>query len=119
MVIAKDAVYVLTVPSAMDRQLGVLPTPDAPLVRDLMLRLSSAAETVDKSPATRSDLRGCSALPGSLFFNDKLAKLTSRHMTSISHEVQALPATHVSCLKRAHLQWCHTLSHSMQSLRQK
>lgn len=56
MIIAKDAVYVLTVPSAMDRQVGVLPTPDAPLVRDLMLRLSSATEAVDKSPATRLDL---------------------------------------------------------------
>ena len=59
MVIAKDAVYILTVSSAMDRQVGVLPTPDAPLVKDLMLRLSNATEAVDKSPATRSDLITC------------------------------------------------------------
>ena len=54
MVIAKDAVYILTVPSAMDRQMGVLPTPDAPLVKDLMLRLSNTTEALEKSPATRS-----------------------------------------------------------------
>lgn len=54
MVIAKDTVYILTVPSAMDRQVGVLPTPDAPLVKDLMMRLSGATEAADKSPATRS-----------------------------------------------------------------
>ena len=59
MVIAKDTVYILTVPSAMDRQMGVLPTPDAPLVKDLMLQLSSATEGVDKSPATRSGLTTC------------------------------------------------------------
>lgn len=59
MVIAKDAVYILTVPSAMDRQMGVLPTPDAPLVKDLMLRLSNATEALEKSPATRSDLITC------------------------------------------------------------
>lgn len=53
MVIAKDAVYILTVPSAMDRQVGVLPTPDAVLVKDLMLRLSTAVETADKLPAAR------------------------------------------------------------------
>ena len=77
MVIAKDAVYVLTVPSAMDRQMGVLPTPDAPLVRDLVLRLSNATEIVDKLPATRSDLSICSSRPVSLCFNHKPAKLTS------------------------------------------
>ncbi len=54
MVIAKDAVYILTVPSAMDRQMGVLPTADAPLVKDLMLRLSSDAEATDKAAMTRS-----------------------------------------------------------------
>ena len=54
MVIAKDAVYILTVPSAMDRHDGVLPTADAPLVRDLMLRLSSGAEASDKPSMTRS-----------------------------------------------------------------
>ena len=56
MVIAKDTVYILTVPSAMDRQVGVLPTPDAPLVKDLMLRLNSATEAVNKSPAIWSGL---------------------------------------------------------------
>ncbi|DBA68194.1 TPA: hypothetical protein ACH3X2_013901 [Trebouxia sp. C0005] len=50
MVIAKDAVYILTVPSAMDRQMGVLPTADAPLVKDLVLRLSSGTEAA-ASPA--------------------------------------------------------------------
>ena len=55
MVITQDAVYILTVPSAMDRQVGVLPTSDAPLVKDLMLRLSMASEASDKSLATRSD----------------------------------------------------------------
>lgn len=60
MVITQDAVYILTVPSAMDRQVGVLPTSDAPLVKDLMLRLSMASEASNKSPATRSDFTvGC------------------------------------------------------------
>ena len=48
MVIAKDAVYVLTVPSALDSYIGVMPTADAPLVKDLMLRLSSKPEASDK-----------------------------------------------------------------------
>lgn len=59
MVVTQDAVYILTVPSAMDRQVGVLPTSDAPLVKDLMLRLSMASEALDKSPATRSDFTTC------------------------------------------------------------
>ena len=59
MVIAKDMVYILTVPSPMDRQVGVLPTPDAPLVKDLMLRLSNATEAVDKSPANWSAFTIC------------------------------------------------------------
>lgn len=59
MVITQDAVYILTVPSAMDRQVGVLPTSDAPLVKDLMLRLSMASEASDKSLATRSDVITC------------------------------------------------------------
>ena len=54
MVIAKDAVYILTVPSAMDRQLGVLPTADAPLVKDLVLRLSSGTEAADSPAMARS-----------------------------------------------------------------
>ncbi|KAL3150298.1 hypothetical protein ABBQ32_000147 [Trebouxia sp. C0010 RCD-2024] len=55
MVITQEAVYILTVPSAMDRQVGVLPTSDAPLVKDLMLRLSMASEASNKSPATRAE----------------------------------------------------------------
>ena len=54
MVIAKDAVYILTVPSAMDRQVGVLPTADAPLVKDLVLRLSSGTKDTDTFGAARS-----------------------------------------------------------------
>ena len=54
MVIAKAAVYILTVPSAMDRQLGVLPTADAPLVKDLVLRLSSGTEAADSPAMARS-----------------------------------------------------------------
>jgi len=54
MVIAKDAVYILTVPSAMDRQMGVLPTADAPLVKDLVLRLSSGTEAADSPAMARS-----------------------------------------------------------------
>lgn len=56
MVIAKDAVYILTVPSGMDRQMGVLPTADAPLVKDLVLRLSSGTEVTDNFGMARSAL---------------------------------------------------------------
>ena len=52
MVIAKDAVYVLTVPSALEPNVGVLPTADAPLVKDLTLRLSTGAEPSGR-PLTR------------------------------------------------------------------
>ncbi|KAL0018701.1 hypothetical protein WJX79_002616 [Trebouxia sp. C0005] len=55
MVIAKDAVYILTVPSAMDRQMGVLPTADAPLVKDLVLRLSSGTEAAASPALARPD----------------------------------------------------------------
>ncbi|DBA78827.1 TPA: hypothetical protein ACH3X1_008720 [Trebouxia sp. C0004] len=55
MVIAKDSVYILTVPSAMDRQMGVLPTADAPLVKDLVLRLSSGTEAAESPAMARPD----------------------------------------------------------------
>ena len=62
MVIAKDAVYVLTIPSSEDRHSGVLPTADASFIKDLIHRIS---DTADNSRQTfgRSGCLPCLALP--------------------------------------------------------
>lgn len=44
MVISKDAVYVLTIPNATDRHVGMLPSPDAAFIRDLVLCITEEAD---------------------------------------------------------------------------
>ena len=44
MVISKDAVYVLTIPSSEDRHIGVLPTADAPFIKELTLRINDSTD---------------------------------------------------------------------------
>ena len=44
----RDAVYVLSAPTAGCGPAGSLPTPDMPFIRDLILRVSAAEEDSDK-----------------------------------------------------------------------
>lgn len=86
MVISKDAVYVLTIPSSEDRHIGILPTADAPFIKDLIQRINESAD-VGKQAFSRS--APCLLIP-------------------VHHHMRLLPkAGHVCCHQTVKRQVCH------------